>query len=255
MLLQHPTRTLPLHHHHLNLLHTVYKCLGRDLVKTLFILSRKTSCDFLFKVSKTTSVENAKGEGSAMKLPSIQSPWDITSTNSGSGGLVEHSPSPGWWLTNILFPYSPSLTTHLPPTSTYNIFYCSVFGVTCRYWVTKLCADGSDPANLFFPVWAIYNSGSPILTFTAVQGSIRLLHHPVKTLPLHLTCWLSSSSPSTYSIEVSGERLGQNSLHSVQKNLMWLSLQSLQSNFSTSCLHRLKTGSPDGLSYSNFGWG
>ncbi len=179
----------------------MYKCLGRELVKTLFSLSRKISCDFLFKVSKTTSVENAKGEGSAMTLPSIQSPWDMTSTNSGSGGLVEHSPSPGWWLTNILLPYSPSFMTHLPRTSTFNIFYSSFSGEACHYQVTELCADGCDPANLFFQfelftIVAHLSSPSPL----SVAALGYFTQHPANTLPLHLNCWLSSSSPSRYSI-------------------------------------------------------
>jgi hypothetical protein len=75
MLLQHPARTLPLHHHHLNLLHTVYKCLGRDLVKVLFILSRKISCDLLYKVSKTTFfffyILPTKGSGQNVHLATL----------------------------------------------------------------------------------------------------------------------------------------------------------------------------------------
>ncbi len=70
------------------------------------------------------------------------------------------------------------------PYTTYIIFYCSFSGEACHYQVTKLCADGSDPAQ-FFPVWAIHNNGSSIIIFMLSVAALYYFNIPLK--PYHCT--------------------------------------------------------------------
>ncbi len=125
------------------------------------------------------------GECQAKGLPQRSlSPWDMTSTNSGSGGLVEHSPSPGCWLT--IYP-SPLLTIlHHSPTS--NIYTTTSFIALFLEWPTVTTRSpncvlmvGTQPT--FVSCWVIHNWLTyPHLHRCPWQHYCRLLHHPAKTL-------------------------------------------------------------------------
>ncbi len=78
----------------------------------------------------------------------------------------------------------------------------------------------------------------PHLHAHAVCGSIILLQHPAITLPLNLTCWLSSSLPS---IEVcGGETWSIFSSFTPEKSHVTFSSESPKQHFYILPLHRVK---------------